>query len=280
MRVLAARGIGVHANDGDVVGQHLVQCVLDLLRAQTHFCQVAAAALRTATRGRRIGLHAPGRTAGVALQRVRALVVRERGGAVVAGGHAAAFAAHEERRKAATVVQQHGLFTELDYAFEAFHQRFREHGAATVRELAAQVGNANRRQNGVPRALGHLDARPGGAAVRATAAAVEGLGRGRGGAQHKRTAIAARHLSSHLARMVARAGALLVAGLVLLVDDDEAQVAERAKERRAGADDHAGRTAGNHIPLVQALASRKTRMEHGYRLAKARAEAADGLGRQ
>ena len=80
--------------------------------------------------------------------------------------------------------------------------------------------------------------------------------------------------------MVARTGALLVTGLVLLVDDDEAKVAERAKERRTGADNHAGRTAGDHIPLVQALASRKARMEHGNRLAKARAKAADGLGRQ
>ena len=67
---------------------------------------------------------------------------------------------------------------------------------------------------------------------------------------------------------------------MLLVDDDEAQVAERAKERRAGAHDHASGTAGDHIPLVQALASRKAGMEHGDRLAKARAEAADSLGRQ
>ena len=80
--------------------------------------------------------------------------------------------------------------------------------------------------------------------------------------------------------MVARAGTLLVTGLVLLVDDNETQVAERAKERRAGADDHAGRTAGDHIPLVQALAGRKARVEDRNRLAKTRAEAADGLGRQ
>ena len=33
VRVLATRGIGIHANDGDVVGQHLVQRILDLLRA-------------------------------------------------------------------------------------------------------------------------------------------------------------------------------------------------------------------------------------------------------
>lgn len=123
-RVLAARGIGIHANNGDVLGQHLVQRVLDLLRAQAHFCQVAATTLGAAARGRRIGLNAPGRSAGVTLQRVRALVVRERRGAVVAGGDAAALAAHQERRKAATIVQQHGLLATFDHALEAFHQRF------------------------------------------------------------------------------------------------------------------------------------------------------------
>ena len=149
-----------------------------------------------------------------------------------------------------------------------------------MRELAAQVGNADSRQHGVSRALGHLDARPGGTVIRAAAAAVEGLSRRRGRAQHEWAAIATRHLGRYLARVVARAGALLVAGLMFLVNDDKAQVVKRAKERRAGADDHAGRTAGDHIPLVQTLAGRKARMEHGDRLAKARAEAADGLGRQ
>ena len=149
-----------------------------------------------------------------------------------------------------------------------------------MRKLTAQVGDPNRRQNCVSRALGHLDARPGGTVIHATAAAVEGLGRGRGGAQHEWATITPRHLGRHLARVVARAGALLVAGLVFLVDDDETKVAERAKERRAGADYHAGRTAGDHIPLVQTLAGRKARMEHGDRLAKARTEAADGLGRK
>ena len=149
-----------------------------------------------------------------------------------------------------------------------------------MRKLTAQVGNADRGKHGVSRALGHLDTRPSGTVIRATAAAVEGLGRRRGRPQHERAAIAARHLGCHLARMVARTGPLLVAGLVLLVNDDEAQIAERAKERRTCADDHAGRTAGNHIPLVQTLPSRKTRVENRDRLAKAGAEAADGLGCQ
>ena len=149
-----------------------------------------------------------------------------------------------------------------------------------MRKLAAQVGNADRGQHGVSRSLGHLDTRPGGTVERAAAAAVEGLGRRRGRAQHERAAVAARHLGRYLARVVARTGALLVTGLMFLVDDDEAQIAERAKERRTRADDHARSTTGDHVPLVQALAGRKARMEHGDRLAKARAETADGLGRQ
>ena len=124
MRVLAARGIGIHANDGDVVGQHLVQCVLDLLSAQAHFCQVATATFGATARGRRIGLHAPRRTACVTLQRVCALVIRKRGGAVVAGGDAAALAAHQERRKATAVMQQHGLLAALDHTLKAFYKRF------------------------------------------------------------------------------------------------------------------------------------------------------------
>ena len=132
----------------------------------------------------------------------------------------------------------------------------------------------------MPRALGHLDTRPGGTVERTATAAVEGLGRRRGRAQHEWAAIATRHLGRYLARVVARAGTLLVAGLVFLVDDDETQVAERAKKRRTGSHDHTRGTAGNHIPLVQALAGRKARVEDRDRLAKARAEAADGLGRQ
>ena len=124
MRILAARGIGIHADDGDVLGQHLVQCVLDLLRAQPHFCQVATATFGTTTRGRGIRLHAPGGSACVTLQRVRALVIRKRCRAVVAGGNAAALAAHQKRRKTAAVVQQHGLFAALDHTLQAFHQRF------------------------------------------------------------------------------------------------------------------------------------------------------------
>ena len=50
VRILAARGIGIHANNGDILGKHLMQCVLDLLRSQTHFCQVATATFGASAR--------------------------------------------------------------------------------------------------------------------------------------------------------------------------------------------------------------------------------------
>ena len=124
MRILATRGIGIHANNGDVLGKQLVQCVLDLLRAQAHFCQVATATFGATARGRGIRLHAPRRTACVTLQRVCALVIRKRCGAVVAGGDAAALAAHQEWRKATAVMQQHGLLAALDHTLQSFHQGF------------------------------------------------------------------------------------------------------------------------------------------------------------
>src|SRR5207244_1659677 len=45
-------------------------------------------------------------------------------------------------------------------------------------------------------------------------------------------------LRSHGARVVAWVGVLLVRAVVLLVDDDEADVAHRRKQGRAGADDY------------------------------------------
>ena len=56
--------------------------------------------------------------------------------------------------------------------------------------------------------------------------------------------------------------------------------AERTEERRARAHHHAGRTRTNHIPLVEALARGKARMEHRHRVAETRAEATNSLRRE
>ena len=63
--------------------------------------------------------------------------------------------------------------------------------------------------------------------------------------------------------MVARRLFLLVAGVVLLVDDDEAEVVDGREDGRAGADDDAGFAASNAVPLFGALLGRERGVEQG-----------------
>ena len=58
----------------------------------------------------------------------------------------------------------------------------------------------------------------------------------------------------HVAPVVARRLVLLVGRLVLLVDDDEAQVAHRREDGRAGADHHPRLAGGQRQPAVEPLA--------------------------
>ena len=176
----------------------------------------------------------------MALERMRALVVGERRGAMLARGHATTLTAHEEAREPAAVVQQHGLLALLHHLIERIEQGLGEDRAATGDELAAQVGHDDLGQAGRAGALGHLDAGPAGAVVRAGLATGERLGRGRGGPQHQGATVELRKLSGDLTRMITRAAPLLVALLVLLIDDDETQVGKWAEERRARAHHHAG----------------------------------------
>ena len=83
-----------------------------------------------------------------------------------------------------------------------------------------------------------------------------------------------------LARVVARRVVRDVAALVLLVDDDEAHVLQRRKDRRARADDHAHLAPADAPPLVVTLARGQARVQHRGVLAKARAEPHDHLRRQ
>ena len=80
--------------------------------------------------------------------------------------------------------------------------------------------------------------------------------------------------------MVAGARPLLVRLLVLLVDDDDPGVLERAEQRGARAHDDARGPSSHHVPLIEALAGGKPGMEDGDPGAESRAEPADGLGCQ
>jgi hypothetical protein len=69
---------------------------------------------------------------------------------------------------------------------------------------------------------------------------MEGLQRGRGGAQHDRDVALVRAPDRHVARRVAQALLLLEGGIVLLVDHDQAQARQRHEYRKTGTEHNVG----------------------------------------
>src|SRR5207247_176704 len=69
--------------------------------------------------------------------------------------------------------------------------------------------------------------------------------------------------------VVAGVALLLVRGVVLLVDHDQAEVAKRSEDGRAGPDADPGLAATKPLPLVVALAQPELRVEHRDSLAEA-----------
>jgi hypothetical protein len=99
-------------------------------------------------------------------------------------------------------------------------------------------------------------------------------------AEHHHGALGARTNDGHLAGVIARRVALLVARLVLLVDDDRAEVLQRGKDRRTGAHGDALLAAAKGEPRIVALAVGESTVQHRDRVAEHGAEAIHRLRRE
>ena len=103
--------------------------------------------------------------------------------------------------------------------------------------------------------------------------------RSRGAADEHRARVVGA-AAGDLARVVARVGLLLVAGVVLLVDDDEPEVAHGGEDRRARPDADQRVAAAQPPPLVVALPRPEPRVKQRDGVAEALAKAGDRLRRQ
>ena len=103
------------------------------------------------------------------------------------------------------------------------------------------------------------------------------LDRRRRGRQHDWRLLEPRAHDRHVARVIDDALLLLVGALVLLIDDDEAEVGERQKERRARADNHGRLAACRRRPDAFALTLGQARMPFGRPCPEARGEAVEKL---
>src|SRR6185437_16828836 len=85
---------------------------------------------------------------------------------------------------------------------------------------------------------------------------------GRRAAEDDDWALRARAHDRHFARVVARRFSLLVAGLVLLVDDDRAEIPQRREDRRTRADGDLLPSVAQRQPFVIPLAVAQCTVQH------------------
>ena len=198
-------------------------------------------------------------------------VVDEGDVAVGAEQRLAAGAAEDDGRQPAPVEEEDRLLARRQGALQQLAQPLGEEGGVAAVELEPHVDDLDRRQ--LERAAAALAVAP--AEVRpdpvgqleapdlALLRPPGGLdGRRRAAEEHDRAALGGEPLGQG-AGVVAGVGVLLVGPLVLLVEDDQPEVAQRGEEGRARADDDAAATGGDRLPGGVALGVGQGGVEDG-----------------
>src|SRR5688572_1929450 len=222
------RGIDVHTRHTRR-RQMVEQEALHLLSAESTFAYRRTAALH-ARQTNRLGVAAV-----VTRQALGRAMDRERNRAVRTGGHVAAGAALDKGGESAPVQQQDGLLAPSDGVAQGPIQRFREHPAEWIHcnrgTLHAHVDDLH---------LGHRATadtfRKCQEPIRLTLRIGPALERWSRGAENHDPALGLRAHDGNVASVITRCFALLVTRLVLLVDDDGAEVGEGGEDRGSRAD--------------------------------------------
>ena len=183
----------------------------------------------------------------------------------------AAGAAQRQRREAAAIEEQQGLLAALQRGFHGLRQPRRDEAAAR-RALALEVDRLDRGQLRAAKPLRQMQMR-----VAAALRVDDALHRRRRRGEYDRDAGLARAHHRHVTGVIARAVLLLVGGVVLLIDNDEAQVRVWQEQRRARADDHRDFVLRDTRPSPCALARRDLGMPLRRRHAEPRREAVEEL---
>ena len=185
-------------------------------------------------------------------------VLDQPGRAVRAFELEAAFPAERHRRIAATVQEQQRLLAAPERLGDRIDENRREPAPALGR-ICAHVDRGDGGKTGGLVA----DAKPD-MAIAALLGVDQALDRGRGRAQHDgATAERAPH-HSHVARLIGDALLLLVALVVLLIDNDEAEIGEGQEQGRARADHELRLVLGNRPPDAAAKRRRHAGMPFGW----------------
>ncbi len=206
----------------------------------------------------------------------RSLVVRQSDGAVLALQLFAAGAADHGKGVAAAIEQDHRLLAAIERRARLLDQRARkELVLAGLLKLLAHVDQFDCGQRPVHHAIKQLDA-----CIFAARGVLPAFQRRRGRTQHRDRAgqFGAHH--GHVAGVVARRLLLLITLVVLLVDQNQAEVRRGGENSRAGADNDRRFAAPDAPPLLAALLGGQRGVQQRDLLPEGLVEQADGLRRQ
>ncbi|MEY9106359.1 hypothetical protein ABH999_002555 [Bradyrhizobium yuanmingense] len=191
-----------------------------------------------------------------------------------AGEAMAAGTAQRQRRIAAAIEEEQRLLAPLDRGPDLAGEPRRDEAAARGR-LAAQIDGLDMRHVLAAEARGQRDA------LIAVLARIDlGFHRRRRGGQHDRNFCDMSAHHRHVTGVVVHAVVLLVGLVVLLIDDDEAKIGVREKQRRTRADHDRRRTFGDRGPIARAGARGELGMPFDRPHAKTLREAIEELAGQ
>ena len=185
----------------------------------------------------------------------------------------AAIPADGDRRIAAPVQEEKRLLAARQSLGDGFDQNRRQPFAALGRTRAHVDGRDVGKARGLV-ALLELDV-----AVAALGGVDQALDRGRGRAQHHGDSPKRSAHHRHVARLIGDALLLLVARVMLLIDDDEAEIGEGKEQRRAGADHELRLIFGDRAPHAPAHRRGEPRMPFGRLGAEPLLAAGDEMSR-
>src|SRR5205814_3435522 len=147
--------------------------------------------------------------------------------------------------------------------------------AALTREDSAHVYHLGACHRAVGDSLRELQVR-----VLAAPRVVKRFERRRRGAEQDNRALTTRAHYARVAPVVVGRFLLAIRGLVLFINDDEAEIGDGREDCGARADDDARLSALQTTPLIETLARRQRRMEDRNLIAEVRAKTAREDGRQ
>ena len=266
--VLGGGGVLVHPQDA-CLREELCQLLLSLLGAEAAVLQCSAAG-GAFLRGR-VQLAA----AVVTEQLVRRFVVDHRDAALCAFEHLAAVFTLGDGLVAPAVEQQDGLLFRFQIAADGIFERQADLARVAGGQLGPHIDDLDMGQRvaAVPLGQPHQLGAP-------MLGCKVALGAGGRAGQQEQCPILGRALPGHLVGGVAGRGFGTVGVLLLLVDDDEADVFQRREDGAAGAHHDVGPAVLDHLPLEQPFRVVEGRVLHGHPPAELALQPQDHLGGQ